>query len=70
MGGIAERVCDIQDIERIGELFTRKFQQLSGFRPEDLLGTAFFRNHADGHLSNRLHEGFRPQRHDRIGLTR
>jgi len=43
MGGIAERVSDIQDIERIGELFTRKFPQLSGFRPEDLLGTAFFR---------------------------
>ena len=43
MGGIAERVSDIQDIERIGDLFTRKFPQLSGFRPEDLLGTAFFR---------------------------
>ena len=43
MGGIAERVSDIRDIERIGELFTRKFPQLSGFRPEDLLGTAFFR---------------------------
>jgi general stress protein 26 len=43
MGGIAERVSDIQDIERVGDLFTRKFPQLSGFRPEDLLGTAFFR---------------------------
>jgi hypothetical protein len=31
------------DIERIGELFTRKFPQLSGFKPEDLLGTALFR---------------------------
>jgi general stress protein 26 len=43
MGGVAEHVSDIQDIERIGELFTRKFPQLSGFRPEDLLGTAFFK---------------------------
>jgi hypothetical protein len=43
MGGIAERVSDIQNIERVGALFTRKFPQLSGFRPEDLLGTAFFR---------------------------
>jgi general stress protein 26 len=43
IGGIAERVSDVQDIERIGELFTQKFPQLSGFRPEDLLGTAFFR---------------------------
>ena len=41
MGGIAERVSDIRDIERIGELFTRKFPQLSGFRPEDLLGRHF-----------------------------
>jgi general stress protein 26 len=43
MGGIAERVSDVQDIERIGELFMRKFPQLSGFRSEDLLGTAFFK---------------------------
>ena len=43
MGGIAEPVSDTQDIERVGNLFTRKFSQLSGFRPEDLLWTAFFR---------------------------
>jgi general stress protein 26 len=45
MAGIAERVSDIQDIEKIGELFTRKFRQLSSFSPEDLLGTAFLRLH-------------------------
>jgi general stress protein 26 len=43
MGAIAERVTDVQEIERIGRLFMQKFPQLAGFRLEDLLGTAFFR---------------------------
>ena len=43
VGGVAERLTDVQDIARIAELFTSKFPQVAGFKPEDLLGTVFFR---------------------------
>jgi general stress protein 26 len=43
MGGVAERLTDLEDIARIAELFTSKFPQVAGFKPEDLLGTVFFK---------------------------
>ena len=41
MGGIAERVSDIQDIERIGELFTRKFPSFQASGRKTCLGRHF-----------------------------
>jgi len=41
MGGIADRVSDIQDIERIGELFTRKFPSFQASGRKTCLGRHF-----------------------------
>lgn len=43
MGGVAERLTDVEDIGRVVELFTAKFPQVAGFKQEDLLGTIFFK---------------------------
>lgn len=43
MGGIAQRLSDVQEIAKIAKLFMRKFPQVAGFKAEDFLGTVFFK---------------------------
>jgi len=60
MGGIAEPVSDTQDIERVGNLFTRKIFAAFGLQAGRLAWDRIFQGHTEGHLRDRLHEGLRP----------